>query len=150
MPRDLRRVKSVDRDLIFVGLADSQLEVAGRKHGLRFAREGYVDRRYEEDRNLRSRSNGDAVIKDPKEAADQVVRMIRDRLIITRTGKELKLKDDMHSLCVHGDEPTAIEVARGARDALVAAGISFFQSPKWGSKRALGGIRDRRYNKRKS
>lgn len=127
-----KAVKSIDRDLIFVGLADSQLEVAGRKHGLRFAREGYVDRRYEEDGNLTSRTQGDAVIKDAKEAADQVVRMIRDRLILTRTGKELKLKDGIHSLCVHGDEPTAIAVARGARDGLVAAGISILPITEMG------------------
>lgn len=114
--------KSVDRDLIFIGLADSQLEVAGRKHDLRFAREGYVDRRYEDDGNLMSRTHPDAVIKDPKVAADQVVRMIRDGIIVTRTGKEIK--SEIHSLCIHGDEPTAVAVGRAAREGLIAANIA--------------------------
>jgi len=117
-----RAVKTVDRDLIFVGLANSQVEKAGRKYDMRFALEGYADRCYEDDGNLTSRRIEGAVIHDPARAAEQVVRMVRDKVVITRSGKAVPV--EVHSICVHGDEPTAVALAREVRAGLEKAGIS--------------------------
>ena len=116
-----RAIKSVDRDIIYLALAGSEMEKAGRELGLRVALEGFCDRQYEDDGNLTSRKIPGSVIKDPAEAARRVVRMVVDNTIISRNGKTIPCK--LHSLCVHGDEPTAVALARSVREALEAAGV---------------------------
>jgi UPF0271 protein len=116
-----RAIKSVDRDIIYLALAGSEMEKAGRELGLRVALEGFCDRQYEDDGNLTSRKIPGSVIKDPAEAARRVVRMVVDNTITSRNGKTIPCK--LHSLCVHGDEPTAVALARSVREALEAAGV---------------------------
>jgi 5-oxoprolinase (ATP-hydrolysing) subunit A len=116
-----RAMKAVDKDLIYVALAGSEMEKAGEKLGLRIAREGYCDRQYDDDGNLASRKIPGTVLKDPEKVRDQVVRMVLEGEIVTRSGK--RIARNVESLCVHGDEPTAISTARAARDGLEAAGV---------------------------
>ena len=113
--------KAVNPNLIFVGLAGTELEKAGRNLGMRFALEGFADRRYEDDGNLTSRTLPEAVIKDPDEAADQAVRMVTEQAIVTRSGK--RISRQVHSICIHGDEPTAVPLARAVRTKLEHAGV---------------------------
>src|SRR5882672_5248402 len=70
-----RAIKTVDRSIIYVALAGSEMEKAGRTLGLRVAREGFCDRQYEDDGNLTSRKIQGSVIKDPVVATKQVVEM---------------------------------------------------------------------------
>ncbi|MCY1220675.1 hypothetical protein D9M68_320690 [compost metagenome] len=116
-----RAIKAVDPDLIYVALSGSQMEIAAEKLGLRLAREGFCDRLYEDDGNLTSRKVPGSVIKDPAAAARQVVHMVVEGEIISRNGKRIPRKVD--TLCVHGDEPTAIALARTVREALEGAGV---------------------------
>ncbi|MNT60509.1 LamB/YcsF family protein [compost metagenome] len=97
------------------------MEIAAEKLGLRLAREGFCDRLYEDDGNLTSRKVPGSVIKDPAAAARQVVHMVVEGEIISRNGKRIPRKVD--TLCVHGDEPTAIALARTVREALEGAGV---------------------------
>jgi UPF0271 protein len=116
-----RAIKTVDPDLIYVALAGSEMETAGRKLGLRVAREGFCDRQYDDDGNLASRKIPGTVLRDPETVKEQVVRMVIDGEIVSRNGKTISRRVD--SLCVHGDEPTAVAVARAARESLEAAGV---------------------------
>ncbi len=116
-----RAIKTVDPTLIFLALANSEMDKAGDELGLPVAREAFVDRLYEDDGNLTSRKIEGSVIKDPKFASERVVRMVLDQEIISRNGKKLPTKID--SLCVHGDEPTALAVAKATRAGLEAAGV---------------------------
>jgi UPF0271 protein len=116
-----RAIKVVDRDLIYVALAGSRMEWAAQKLGLRLAREGFCDRQYDDDGNLTSRKIPGSVIKDPAVATEQVVRMVTQGEIISRNGKRISCKVD--TLCVHGDEPTAIALAAQVRQGLEAAGV---------------------------
>lgn len=116
-----RALKVVDRDLIYVALAGSEMERAGRRLGLRVAREGFCDREYDDDGNLTSRKIPGSVIKDPQVAARQVVEMVVNGKIVSRNGKMIPCKVD--TLCVHGDEPTAIALARNVRAELENAGV---------------------------
>jgi 5-oxoprolinase (ATP-hydrolysing) subunit A len=116
-----RAIKTVDRELVYVALAGSEMEKAGRKLGLRVAREGFCDRQYDDDGNLTSRKIPGSVLKDPKTVQEQVVRMVLEGEIVSRNGK--RIKTQVESLCVHGDEPTAISTARAAREGLEAAGV---------------------------
>lgn len=116
-----RAIKAVDREIVYVALAGSEMERAGRTLGLRVAREGFCDRLYDDDGNLTSRSIPGAVIKDPAVAAKRVVDMVRNGEIVSRNGKRIACKID--TLCVHGDEPTAVDLARAVRTSLETAGV---------------------------
>lgn len=116
-----RAIRTIDRDIIYVALAGSEMEKAARKLDLRLAREGFVDRMYDDNGNLASRAIPGTVLKDSKAAAEHTLRMVQEGEVITMGGKRLKVAVD--TLCVHGDEPTAVTVARDVRKALEAAGI---------------------------
>jgi len=123
-----RAIKTVDRDIIYVALAGSQMEKAGRELGLPVAREGFCDRLYDDDGNLTSRKVAGAVLHDPDVVRERVVRMVLDEEIVSRNGKPLKVRLD--TLCVHGDEPSGVIVARAARQGLEAAGIRVIPLPE--------------------
>jgi 5-oxoprolinase (ATP-hydrolysing) subunit A len=116
-----RAIKSVDRHIIYVALAGSEMEKAARALGLKVAREGFCDRQYEEDGNLTSRKIPGSVIKDPVAATKQVVEMVLNNTITSRSGKTISCTVD--TLCLHGDEPTAITIAKSVRDGLEKAGV---------------------------
>lgn len=99
----------------------SAVERAARTAGLRVAREGFIDRAYEPDGTLRSRTKSDALITDPERAASQAVSFVREGGVRAHDGKFRQLAVD--TLCVHGDTPGAPVILRAARAALVAAGI---------------------------
>src|ERR1700722_5077526 len=63
-----RAIKTVDQDIIYVALYGSQMQKAAEKLGLRLAREGFVDRKYDDDGNLASRGIPGTVLKDPEAA----------------------------------------------------------------------------------
>jgi 5-oxoprolinase (ATP-hydrolysing) subunit A len=123
-----RAIKTVDRDIIYVALAGSQMEKAGRELGLPVAREGFCDRLYDDDGNLTSRKAPGAVIHDPELVAQRVVHMVLNDEIMSRNGEPLKVTLD--TLCVHGDEPTGVIVARAAREGLEAAGVRVLPLPE--------------------
>ncbi len=123
-----RGIKTVDPALIYVAVAGTEMERAAETLGLPLAREGFVDRLYEDDGNLTPRTIEGAVIRDPGVAAERAVRMALDQELVSRHGKKLKRRID--TLCVHGDEPSAVAVAIAARDALVAAGVAVVPLPE--------------------
>lgn len=116
-----RAIKTVDPDLIYVALAGSEMHRAAEKLGLRLAREGFADRRYDDNANLVSRSLPDTVMRDPEQAAAHVVRMVTEGEIEAMSGNTVKV--DVDTICVHGDEPTAVRVAARVREGLEAAGV---------------------------
>ena len=116
-----RAIKVVDPDIIYVALAGSQMEAAADKLGLRLAREGFADRQYDDDGNLASRKLDGAVFKDREVALKQVLRMVEHGEILARSGKIIQCRID--TICVHGDEPTSLAVARHVREGLEQAGI---------------------------
>ncbi len=116
-----RAIKTVDPDIIYVVLAGSQLESAAKELGLDFAREGFADRQYDDDGNLASRKLEGTVFKDPEIALKQVLRMVEHGEIVSRNGKIIQCQVD--TICVHGDEPTSLGVARYVRDGLEEAGV---------------------------
>ena len=123
-----RAIKTVDRDIIYVALAGSKMEEAGRELGLPVAREGFCDRLYDDDGNLTSRKVPGAVLHDPEIVKERVVNMVLNDEIVSRNGKPLRVHLD--TLCVHGDEPSGVIVARAAREGLEAAGIRVVPLPE--------------------
>ena len=116
-----KAIARFDKELILVCLPNSEVEKAARELGLRVAREGFADRAYNADGTLRSRKLPGALIEDPQEAAKRVVRMVKEGVVVAYTGEEIPLQ--VETICVHGDTPAAVEIAKAVRRALEEAGI---------------------------
>ena len=116
-----KAVKSVDPDLILVVMPGMATERAAEATGLRMAREIYADRAYQDNGNLVPRSQPGAVIHDAEEAAASVLKMLREGAVITQGGKRIKGRID--TICVHGDNPAAVGMARALRASLEASGV---------------------------
>lgn len=117
-----RATKAVDPELILVVMPGNELEKAGLKLGLKLAREVYADRTYDDEGNLTSRKLPGAVIHDSAEATRRVLRMLEDGAITSVSGRRIPVAID--TICVHGDNPAAVAMARGIREALEAAGVT--------------------------
>jgi 5-oxoprolinase (ATP-hydrolysing) subunit A len=122
-----RAIKAVDPKIIYVALHGSQMEAAARKLGLPLALEGFADRKYDDDGNLASRTIPGTVLKDPKAASEQAVRMVKEGVVLSMSGKPVEVRVD--TLCVHGDEATGVVVAGAVRKALEGAGVSVVPLP---------------------
>ena len=117
----VRAVQQSTPGLILFVFPGSAVERAARAAGLRVAREGFIDRAYEPDGSLRSRTLDHSLITDPAKAAAQAVSFMVDGGVRARDGTFLEQAVD--TLCVHGDTPGAPNILRAARAALVSAGI---------------------------
>lgn len=114
-------VAAFNDELILMGLAGSALIEAGRRAGLRVAREAFADRRYAADGTLRARHFPDAVIHDDDAALAQALSLARRQAIITVEGTHITVEAD--TICLHGDTPGAAARAALLRRGLEAAGI---------------------------
>jgi UPF0271 protein len=115
-------VKSVDPGLPILGLPGSEVLRLAEAAGLRAVSEAFADRAYNPDGTLVSRSLPGAVLHDPAEVAEHVLRMATDSAIRTVDGSLLKINAD--SICVHGDSPGAVAMAVAVKAALSNAGIT--------------------------
>ncbi|HXV59585.1 MAG TPA: 5-oxoprolinase subunit PxpA [Vicinamibacteria bacterium] len=118
----VRGVARVSRDLIFVGLATSRvMREAAEASGLRYAGEAFADRVYNPDGTLQSRRIEGSVITDPERAAAQAVSIASNRSVRAHDGTTVPLEAE--TLCLHGDNPKALENSRRVREALERAGV---------------------------
>ncbi len=116
-----RAVEEIDPELVLVVMPGNALDRAARKTGLRAAHEVYADRTYDEAGNLTPRRTPGAVIHDPAEAEARVLRMLEEGAIRATSGARLPVRID--TICVHGDNPAAVEMARRLRRAIEGAGV---------------------------
>lgn len=116
-----RAALAVAPDLIVMVLAGTAQEQAVRQLGCRAACEIFADRAYNDDCTLVDRRLPGAVIHDPAEAAARVVAMVQAGAILTASGGSIPARID--TVCLHGDTPTAVQIAAATRKALEAAGV---------------------------
>lgn len=116
-----RAVRAVDPGLILLAPARSKQYTAGLEAGLQTRSEIFADRAYEADGTLVSRSEPGAVLEDVAQIVARTLRMVRASAIETTTGEMLPAPID--SICVHGDSPGALEIARAVRQGLEADDI---------------------------
>lgn len=116
-----RAVADVDPTLAVLALPDSELLRAAESHGLRAVREVFADRAYEPDGSLVSRSTPGAVLHDPEAVAARVLRMVTGGVVTAVDGSDVRVQVD--SVCVHGDSPDAVEMARAIRALLTEHGV---------------------------
>ncbi|MFX0546515.1 LamB/YcsF family protein [Roseovarius sp. S1116L3] len=116
-----RAVLATDPGMLFLALPGTEQERAAQRAGLGIAREAYVDRAYCADGTLAPRGQPGAVLEDAEETAARMVRMALEGRVIAIDGQDIALEFD--TICVHGDNPHAVAMARAVRDALTRAGV---------------------------
>lgn len=114
-------IQAVDPQLTLMVLAGAPLMDWARERGLRVVAEAFADRAYNDDGSLVSRRLPGAVLHDAEQIAERMLRLVETGEIETVTGKRIRLQAD--SICVHGDSPGAVEMARCIRARLVQAGV---------------------------
>lgn len=114
-------IRSVDRQLVFVVLPRSAMERAALDADLPVAREIYADRAYDDNAMLVSRDQPGAVIHDADVVAARVLACVRERAIVSTSGRHIPVEID--TVCIHGDTPGALDMARLVRQRLLDNGI---------------------------
>lgn len=108
-------------ELVILGPPGSAMVQEATGMGMKVAREGFVDRVYEADGTLQSRSIAGSVLTNPADAVRQALSFVKDGGVAAVDGSFLKLAVD--TLCLHGDTAGAPEIARAVRDALAKAKV---------------------------
>lgn len=117
-----RAAIKIQPDIIIMVLAATAQEVAARAINCNWAGEIFADRAYNDDATLVDRALPGAVLHDASVAAKRILTMLREDAIIAESGKRIPAKID--TICLHGDTPEAVEMARELRKLLTKAGIS--------------------------
>ena len=110
-------IKDISKDLIYLVPTGSKMQEAAKKLDMRFACEIFADRNYEDDGNLVSRKKPHALITDPEQAKKHVLKMVQTQSLNCHSGKQIPCEID--SVCIHGDNLSALATAKSIRDNLV-------------------------------
>ncbi len=111
----------VDPDVILLALAGSRWTEVAEDAGLRVAREVFADRALNADGTLVPRSQPGSVMHDVAEVVDRSLRMVTQGKAAAITGEIIDVEAD--SLCLHGDTPGAVDLARALNEALAKEGV---------------------------
>ena len=114
-------VRAFDPDLVLMGLPGSVVLRLAEVAGLQTAHEAFADRAYTPEGHLVSRKEQGSVLHDPEAIARRCIAMAAGEPIEDINGDPLTLRPD--SICVHGDTPGAVEIARQVRSAREGAGV---------------------------
>ena len=114
-------IRRYDPALPLLTLPGSAAMAAAAEAGVPAVGEGFADRAYTAEGRLVSRREPGAVLGDPDRVAARALRMATEGRVETADGGEVAVQ--VRSLCVHGDTPGAVELARAVRAALEGAGV---------------------------
>ena len=114
-------IANFNRSLILYGLSGSELIKAGKAAGLVTCSEAFADRTYQDDGSLTPRTKPNALITDTKTTVKQVIRMVKEKIVVSVSGKEVNIEAD--TICIHGDGAHALNFAKAVHEALVSEGI---------------------------
>ena len=112
---------ALDRKLVLLALAGSPLIGRARARGLTVVAEAFADRAYNDDGTLVSRRLPGAVLHDADQVAERMLRWSESGTLTSISGRPVRLEAE--SICVHGDSPGAVAMARAVRARLSAAGV---------------------------
>ncbi|QWE04929.1 5-oxoprolinase subunit PxpA [Polynucleobacter sp. JS-JIR-II-50] len=112
-----RAVKDLGPEVILYGLAGSCMIDAAKELNVPVWQEVFADRKYTKEGFLVPRSQAGAVIENESEALNQAIDMSRNGKVTAIDGSEIKIQAD--TLCIHGDNPHAVEFAKKIKAALI-------------------------------
>ncbi|ULT56225.1 LamB/YcsF family protein [Neobacillus drentensis] len=119
-------VFDVNPELVLFALAGSELAKAGMERGLLVALEVFADRTYQPDGTLTSRGEPNAMIHDSGFAITRVIRMIKEGKVEAVDGSDIAIQAD--TICVHGDDPQALEFVSNLKQAFQQENIQIRKS----------------------
>lgn len=114
-------IKAIEPSLTLMALAGAPIVEQARAAGLAVVCEAFADRAYNPDGSLVSRRLPGSVIHDPKTVAERMLRLVTEARITAIDGTDIAL--EAQSICVHGDTPAAVTIARTLKDELAARGV---------------------------
>ena len=114
-------ITEVDAELILLALSGSRWISIAKDMGLKVAQEVFADRAINSDGTLVSRSINGSVIHDSELIAERSLKMIKDGYITSITGEDVPV--DADSICMHGDTPGSVHIAKEVKAALETAGV---------------------------
>ncbi len=115
-------VRLVDPALILLGMSDTPMLAEAKAIGLRTANEAFADRAYLPSGRLVPRDREWAVLHDEKEVAERAVMIATESSVYCIDGTRIRIEAD--SICIHGDNPQALELVTATRAALENAGFA--------------------------
>lgn len=115
-------ILAIDPSLVLMALAGSQLVAQARAAGLTVVTEAFADRAYTPDGNLVSRREKGSVLHDPDLIAARMVRMVKEGVVEAIDGTLTKV--EAQSICVHGDSPGAVAMAKRLREVFEQSGLT--------------------------
>lgn len=115
-------LKAVDSSLVLMALAGAPIVAQARAAGLNVVCEAFADRAYNADGSLVSRRLPGAVLHNAQEIAERTLRLVESGQVTAIDGTDIAL--DAQSICVHGDTPGAVAIARTLRDTLASRGVA--------------------------
>ncbi|TYT60403.1 LamB/YcsF family protein [Natrialba swarupiae] len=104
----------VDEELVYLATDMHIYEVAQEVDGVTAVFEGYVDLDYRADRSLIVEQQLED--RDPELVADRFVSIATDGVVEAANGEEIDVPAD--SICIHGDNPNAVEILEAIHDRL--------------------------------
>ena len=110
-----------DASLPVLGLPGSRLLELADKAGLPPVTEAFADRAYTDAGTLVPRTLEGAVVTDPDAVVERSLGLARSGEVVSRTGTRIEVR--ARSLCLHGDTPGAVDLARRVRERLAASGV---------------------------
>ncbi|MEH0553266.1 MULTISPECIES: LamB/YcsF family protein [unclassified Streptomyces] len=110
-----------DAALPVLGLPGSRLLELARTAGLPAVPEAFADRAYTERGTLVPRGRAGAVVTDPDAVVARSVSLARAGRVASEAGTEIDVR--ARSLCLHGDTPGAVDLARRVRRGLEESGV---------------------------
>jgi UPF0271 protein len=111
-----------DPTMPVLGLPGSAFLRLAADAGLTTVAEAFADRAYTVDGHLVPRRVAGAVLHDADVIADRCVRMVTTGTVDALDGTPVTVR--ARSICVHGDTPGAVAIARRVRAALLRAGVT--------------------------
>ena len=129
-------ILAIDSTLVLMTLAGAPIADQAREAGITVVSEAFADRAYNGDGSLVSRRLEGAVIHDPTAVARRMLRFVQEGVLTAIDGTDITV--DAQSICIHGDNPSAIATARVLQTQLTARGVALrpFASACGGGNRA--------------
>jgi UPF0271 protein len=115
-------ILAIDPTLVLMTLAGAPVADQAREVGLVVVSEAFADRAYNVDGSLVDRRVEGAVIHDPNVVALRMVRFVQEGVLAAIDGTDITV--DAQSICIHGDNPSAVETARVLQRHLTACGVT--------------------------
>ena len=112
-----KTIYDIDKELIYLVLTGSKMEIAAKEIDMKIACEIFADRTYDDEGNLVSRKLPHALITNPSQAKKHVLSMVQNQSINCHSGKQIPCEID--SICVHGDNDSSLSTAIAIKELLL-------------------------------